>query len=250
MQVLLSPAKSLNENFPENFSPKVSQPIFFEQTKILAEILIQKSPADLQSLFSVSEKIADLNVGRYQNFPTELHKKNSFPALTCFDGAVYKPIETEKFSTEDWNFAQQNLKILSGFYGFLRPLDLLYPYRLEMGTKLANPAGKNLYEFWSEKITTALNKKNEPIINLASKEYFSVLNEKKITQPIFHIHFKENKNGRLKIVAIHAKKARGAMANQIIQQKITDPQKIKNIEILDYKFLPAESDEQNFVFAR
>ncbi|PID70338.1 hypothetical protein CSB37_03050 [bacterium DOLZORAL124_38_8] len=250
MKILLSPAKSLQLQFPLDRKDKTTSPLFLKQTKTLVNILQKKSASELQTLFSVSQNIAELNFNRYQNFPLELTEENSFPALDCFDGAVYRPIQTNHFTEADWNFAQKHLCILSGLYGILRPLDLLFPYRLEMGTKLHNTAGKNLYEFWSNTVTQYLNQTADCIINLASKEYFSVIDRQELRIPMIHIHFKEKRGDDYKVVAIYAKKARGAFAHEIIKQKISTQTELKNISVLGYQHQPTMSDETNLVFTR
>jgi len=243
MLTILSPAKSLNYE-PANHSG-FTLPHFVAETKILAVQLKKFSVQDLEKLMGISKNLAELNHQRFQNFSENFNLENSKQALLAFDGDVYKPIEAEKFNAEDFNFAQKTLRILSGFYGVLRPLDLIQPYRLEMGTNL------NLYKFWSDKISQHLDSEgSKHLINLASEEYFSVINPKKISAKIINITFKENKNGSYKIIGIYAKKARGLMANFIIKNKITNPQELKKFQSENYQFAKEMSDEMNFVFVR
>lgn len=247
MLTLLSPAKSLN--YESSHYAGFTFPHFAAETKILAAKLKKFSVPDLEKLMGISKNLAELNHQRFQNFSDKFTKglefENSKQAILAFDGDVYKPIEAEKFSAADFDFAQKSLRILSGFYGILRPLDLIQPYRLEMGTKL------NLYEFWSDKISQHLDSEGaKHIINLASEEYFSVVNPKKISAKIINIAFKENKNGTYKIIGIHAKKARGLMTNFIVKNKITDPKDLKKFQSENYRFAKEMSDEMNFIFVR
>ena len=243
MLTLLSPAKSLN--YEPSHHAGFTLPHFIAETKILAVQLKKFSVPDLEKLMGISKNLAELNHQRFQNFSENFDLENSKQAILAFDGDVYKPIEAEKFTSEDLNFAQKTLRILSGFYGALRPLDLIQPYRLEMGTNL------NLYKFWSDKISQHLDSEgSKHLINLASEEYFSVINPKKISAKIINITFKENKNGSYKIIGIYAKKARGLMANFIIKNKITNPQELKKFQSENYQFAKEMSDEINFVFVR
>ncbi len=247
MLTLLSPAKSLN--YESSHYAGFTLPHFAAETKILAAKLKKFSVLDLEKLMGISKNLAELNHQRFQNFSDKFTKglefENSKQAILAFDGDVYKPIEAEKFSAADFDFAQKSLRILSGFYGILRPLDLIQPYRLEMGTKL------DLYKFWSDKISQQLDSEGaKHIINLASEEYFSAVNPKKISAKIINIAFKENKNGTYKIIGIHAKKARGLMTNFIVKNKITDPKDLKKFQSENYRFAKEMSDEMNFIFVR
>jgi uncharacterized protein len=252
MLILLSPAKSLD--FESKFNCKNhSIPYFSKETQKLAIELKKFSASDLEKLMGISKKLAELNFLRFQNFVEKFDLKNSRQAILAFDGDVYAGIEKEKFSEKDFDFAQNHIRILSGFYGILKPLDLIQPYRLEMGTdfKKFKFLTKNLYEFWGDKISQELEKSGEQeIINLASEEYFSAINPKKISKKIINIIFKERKNGVLKIVGINAKKARGLMTNFAIKNKIIDSQKLKNFSEENYRFEKNLSDEKNWVFTR
>lgn len=243
MQLILSPSKTLDFETPSRIS-EFTQPEFLEETKTLARTAKKLSPDDLIDLMGISQKLADLNYQRFQNFKTPLTTKNSRQAILAFKGDVYDGLAADDFTKADYNFAQKHLRILSGFYGLLKPLDLIQPYRLEMGIALKNPKGKNLYEFWGNKLTRALG--DELIINLASIEYSSVLKLKNhIT-----IHFKEMKNGKPVVVALFAKKARGMMARYAIKNKITNAEKLKNFSEAKYKFSKQLSNAENFVFVR
>ncbi len=256
MLILLSPAKSLKYDAPlscKNFT----LPHFAKETKKLALELKKFSVSDLEKLMGISKKLAELNCERFKNFSDKFNFENSKQALLAFDGDVFKPIEKEKFSAADFEFAQKNLRILSGFYGLLRPLDLMQPYRLEMGTDFKKTvfekdlSVKNLYQFWGDKISKQLDLEGSKyIINLASEEYFSAVNPEKISAKIINIIFKENKNGVYKIIGINAKKARGLMTNFIVKNKISDPKELKNFKIEKYHFAKEMSDEFNFTFIR
>lgn len=243
MIILLSPAKSLD--FESSFNcKKHSQPRFESETKKLALLMKKYSVSDLEKLMVISKKLAELNFERFKNF----EKNQSRQALLAFDGDVYAGIEKEKFSEKDFDFAQNHVRILSGFYGLLRPLDLIKPYRLEMGTKLKT---QSLYEFWGDKISDELEKSEEKtLVNLASEEYFGAVNPKKISKKIVNIIFKENKNGIYKIIGINAKKARGLMTNFVIKNKIDDVEKLKKFSEEEYRFEKTLSGELNWVFVR
>jgi hypothetical protein len=247
MIILLSPAKSLD--FETKFNCKKHSVASFEKETIeLLAVMKKFSIGDLEKLMGISKKLAELNFSRFKNF----EKQSARQAILAFDGDVYDGIEKKKYSEKDFEFAQNHLRILSGFYGILRPLDLIKPYRLEMGIDLKKSLlKKNLYEFWGEKISKNLNGLEKKfIINLASEEYFSVVNSKKISAKIINVIFKEKKNGVLKIIGINAKKARGLMANFAIKNKITEPEKLKNFKEENYKFAKQLSDELNWVFVR
>lgn len=250
MIIFLSPAKTLKEE-PVSLPIKSEPPMFFEQAKELGNILKKFSVLEIEKLMKVSSKIAELNFNRFQKIPEKLDKTNSYPALCCFEGDVYKGIMEESFSKENWEFTNKHVRILSGMYGILKPTDLLYPYRLEMGTKLENPKGKNLYEFWKEAtIKYVSNLSNKTIINLASEEYFKAIPKENFSGKIINIVFKDWKNDSFKIIGIYAKRARGVMTNWIIKNSITDTEKLKNFSENGYSFSKNESDQENFVFAR
>jgi cytoplasmic iron level regulating protein YaaA (DUF328/UPF0246 family) len=215
------------------------------------------SISDLEKLMGISKKLAELNFTRFQNFEKKFDLKNSRQALLAFDGDVYAGIEKNNFSEKDFTFAQNHIRILSGLYGLLRPLDLIQPYRLEMGTdfKKCKFLSKNLYEFWGDKISKTLDElaiaqSAKHIVNLASEEYFSAINPKKISTKIINCVFKEKKGDALKIVGINAKKARGLMTNFAIKNKISDVKKLQEFSEEKYRFNKNLSDESNFIFTR
>lgn len=254
MLILLSPAKSLDYESPIP-TKRHTQPRFLADSEILVKKLRTMSPKALGKLMSISDKLADLNAERYATWESDFTPENSRPCLFAFTGDVYQGMELSLWKTPDFTLAQKQIRILSGLYGVLRPLDLMQPYRLEMGTKLVTPRGKNLYDFWGEKITDLLNSdlKNSGsnyIINLASNEYFSSVKKKKLDGEIITPVFKDDKNGKYKIISFFAKKARGMMADYIIRNKITTIADLKKFNTAGYKFNKTESTETELVFLR
>lgn len=256
MLILLSPAKSLN--YESSFVCKnYTTAHFTKETEKLILELKKLSVSDLEKLMGISQKLAELNFSRFQNFAKKFDLKNSRQSLLAFDGDVYDGFDKENFSEKDFKFAQNHLRILSGLYGILKPLDLMQPYRLEMGTNFKNlkfPV-KNLYQFWGDKISDYLNEEMEKlgskqIINLASEEYFAAVNPKKISAKIINVAFKEKKGEVLKIVGINAKKARGLMANFVIKNKLTNSKNLKGFCENGYSFAKDLSDDLNWVFIR
>ena len=254
MLILLSPAKSLNFETP--IPPiKPTIPTFLQDSKKLVDNLKKLSAADLEKLMKISPKLAELNAQRFQEFALPFTDKNSQPALYLFDGDVYQAMEIAGYDKKDLEFAQNHLRILSGLYGALKPLDLMQAYRLEMGTKTKDIIDKSLPQFWQEKITDFLNselanQQEKTIINLASEEYFAAVDTRKINAKIINIIFKENKNDTYKTIGIFAKKARGLMANFIIKNKIEKSEDLKNFKIENYSFKKEFSDNSNWHFYR
>jgi len=252
MRIVISPAKKLYEgsalqNFPH------TQPAFLQQAQTLIDILQEKNAFDIAELMKLSMKLADLNVQRYQSWHTPFTANNAKQALFSFAGDVYQGLDAQSLLHDDINFAQEHLRMLSGLYGMLRPLDLMQPYRLEMGTRLANDKGSNLYDFWGNTITEQLNQElptTDTLINLASTEYFKVIQPKLLQTNIITPCFKENKAGTYKVVGIYAKKARGLMTRYIIKNRITDVQAIKNFDLDGYIYNPSLSDNKIWVFSR
>lgn len=254
MLILLSPSKSLNLE-TKIVSKTHSIPVFLKDSQILINELKKFSALDLAKLMKISDKLAKLNFERYAAFKTPFTIQNSKPAIFIFDGDVYDGIDVENYNEKDLNFAQNHLRILSGLYGILKPLDLIQPYRLEMGTNLKNLRGKNLYQFWIIKITDLLNEELENfaekiILNLASEEYFSAVNSNQIKGQIINIIFKEKKGDDYKIIGIFAKKARGLMADYIIKNKIQKVEEVKKFNYSNYKFKKEFSDKNNWCFCR
>ncbi len=253
MVLLLSPAKTLD--FSATTHSNYSQPSFLKESDQLVKVLRKKSAGEIKSLMKVSDKIADLNVVRYKEFSTPFTPQNAKQAIFAFKGDVYQGLAVEEFDQTDLDFAQQHLLILSGLYGVLRPLDLMQPYRLEMGTKLMNKVGKNLYDFWDTKITKQINTEanqstSTAIINLASKEYFHSVKTDLLEKELYTIHFKEWRNEKLKVIAFNAKKARGRMAHLVIKNKLTQVEALKKLDVMGYTFNEELSDSYNFVFTK
>jgi hypothetical protein len=254
MLVTLSPSKGQDFNEPP-LSKKYSQPADIKDSELLIKELRKVNSKQLQEMMTVSENIANLNVGRFKSFSTPFTTKNSKQALFAFKGDVYGGLELEKFTEDDYAYAQDHLRILSGLYGCLRPLDLIQPYRLEMKTKLKNQRGDNLYQFWDERITDSINKElkkqQEPVlVNLASNEYFKSVKPKLLAGRLLNINFKETKEGKTRIVAIFAKRARGMMADYIIRNRIEKPEDIKKFKLGGYKFNKSLSDDKQWTFER
>ncbi|MFC3415638.1 peroxide stress protein YaaA [Algoriphagus hitonicola] len=250
MLILLSPAKTLDYSTPD--FQEHSQPEFTSDIKSLVSVMKKKSAQDIADLMHVSENLAQLNEERYKTFQKEFTPENSKQALLAFKGDVYTKIDVDTFTDEDFEFAQNHLRILSGLYGLLKPLDLIQPYRLEMGTRLETNKGKNLYEYWGQKIAKAINEasNNKPVINLASQEYFKAVDQKALKVPVITIHFKEFKNEKYQVVGFFAKQARGIMANYAIKNKITDPEKLKTFNESGYEFADQLSTTSDWVFVR
>lgn len=253
MKIVVSPAKSLEQE-KKLPTTRGTQPKFFEEAVKLNRKLARMSKPELSKLMKISDNLADLNYQRYQEFDEENKTKNARPAVYLYDGDVYKGLDAYTLPTKKLDDLQNTLRILTGMYGVLKPLDLIQPYRLEMGTKLATQGNDNLYEFWTEKITDALNKemtKDELFLNLASKEYFKAIDEKKLKTDIISPIFKDFKNGKLKVIAFYAKKARGAMVRYVLDHDISDLEELKGFDYMDYGFSEKYTeDEREPVFVR
>ena len=253
MIALLSPAKTLDETPIDGISH--TQTRHQTHSRKLVRQLKKMSAGDLQELMGISEKLADLNRQRYRTFRTTFTEENSKPAVLMFKGDVYLGLEAESFTGEDLDFAQNSLRILSGLYGLLRPLDLMQPYRLEMGTSLSNGDYNNLYEFWGNRITRTINQDlaetgSDTVINLASQEYFRSVQPEKLKGRLITVHFKEDRDGKLKVISFNAKKARGRMAHLIVKERITDPEELKTLVVDDYLFREDLSTEGDWVFVK
>jgi len=251
MIVLLSPAKTLD--FDAHKLEKHSIPRLLEDSGKLIKTLKKKSAADIQELMGVSEKISTLNVERYKSYQTPFTLENAKQAILAFKGDVYLGLEAEAFNGHELNFAQKHLRILSGLYGVLRPLDLMQPYRLEMGTSLKTGRRKNLYAFWDKKVTELINQdlsesKSKVVLNLASKEYFQVIKPDLLDAEVLNIHFKENRNGKYKVISFNAKKARGRMAHLLVKERITKPALLKTLVVNDYVYNEKLSEGNDWVF--
>ena len=249
MLAVISPSKT--QDFEPTQIDVFTQTRQIEQSQVLVDLLKGKTQDDIASLMSISDKLSKLNFDRFQTFSTPFTLSNAKQALLAFKGDVYNGIDAQSLSLDDFEFAQGHLRMLSGLYGVIRPLDLIQPYRLEMGTKLKNSQGKNLYEFWGDKISKVLNEdESEVIINLASNEYFKGIDKKSINAKIVNIAFKELKNDTYKIIGIYAKRARGLMVNYMIKNRLTDPELLKDFNVEGYQFRQTMSDDLTWVFTR
>ena len=254
MIIVLSPAKTLDYEFESTHDHSV--PAFLSQSSKLINNLKTKEPKDIASLMGLSDKLATLNFDRYQSWsPSKKVSTDSKPSMLVFKGDVYQGLRAEDLNNSQMKFAQKHIRILSGLYGILRPLDLMKPYRLEMGTKLETSEGKNLYEFWGDKVQkNVLNElkdqKSDLLINLASKEYFTVLGKLPEDINVVTPTFKDYKNGNYKIISFYAKKARGLMTRWIIQNKITNFEDLYGFNVEGYKYSKAESTTTVPVFLR
>ena len=250
MLVLLSPAKKLDFD-TKVVDVELSQARFLNQSAQLIKILKNKSQNEVSDLMNLSDTLAELNVERYGYWHKRHSGKNSHPALLCFKGAVYAALDAKTFGKRDLKFADKTVRILSGLYGVLRPLDLMQPYRLEMGTKLVNDAGSNLYKFWGSDLADSINaEENEIVVNLASSEYFKAVGAKKLDAQVITPQFKEKKGDDYKMIGVFAKTARGLMARYIIENKITNVAELKKFNDAGYKFSKQLSTAAEWVFTR
>ena len=254
MLLVISPAKTLDFETPAH-TEQYSQGDFLARSQALISQLQKLSPDDISALMKISPKLGELNHHRFMNWARPFTPANAKAAVLAFRGDVYTGLNADSFNDDDFNFAQQHLRILSGLYGLLKPLDLIQPYRLEMGTRFENKDGKNLYEFWDNKITSAINKQltaidSEVLVNLASNEYFSAVKAKTLKADIITPVFKDFKNGKYKIISFYAKKARGLMAAYIIKQRISDVDQLKAFDSEGYYFCAEQSSAREWVFLR
>jgi hypothetical protein len=254
MKIVISPAKSLFNECPVQFKEH-SIPVFLNESEKIIRKLQKLTPEKIAGLMNISQPLAQLNYNRFQNWEFSASPTNGWQAVFMFNGDVYQGLKATTMTEEELYLAQEKIRILSGVYGLLKPLDLIQPYRLEMGTALAIGQEKDLYAFWQHTITTELNnelsKEHEPtLINLASVEYFSAIDTKKLKARLITPTFKEQKNGQYKIVSFFAKKARGLMSRFIIQNKINDPENIKAFDLDGYYFNNNLSKGDNWVFTR
>ena len=252
MLIVISPAKTLDYDTAP-VTDTYSQPGYLKHSAELIEQLRTLSVQDVAELMKLSDKLASLNVARFEEWTPEFNTNNAKQALLAFKGDVYAGMDAQSFSEEDFAFAQDHLRILSGLYGLLKPLDLMQPYRLEMGTKLPNGRGKDLYQFWGNIICDALNeelKQEQVLINLASNEYFKAAKAKNISSRIITPVFKDWKNGQYKMISFYAKKARGLMSRYIIQNKLEDPEQLKDFDLEGYRFAESMSEGDTWTFIR
>ena len=254
MLFLLSPAKSLDYDTPAEGVPH-TLPQFVSQSAELIEVLKHKTPAEISQLMDLSDNLAALNVARYEAWRPKFSQKNSKQAVLAFNGDVYEGLDAKSLKLKDLEWAQEHVCILSGLYGVLRPLDWMQPYRLEMGTALANPRGQNLYHFWGDGIAQHLNKqlathKTPVVINLASQEYFKAVDQKVLNARVIDCVFEDYKGGKYKVISFFAKRARGLLARYAIEKKIQNPEKLKDFKVEGYAYVASESDDNRLVFRR
>lgn len=252
MLTVLSPAKTLDFDTPAA-TRKQSAPAFAAETEALVQLMQKKSSQELKKLMSISDNLAELNADRYASFNSD--SENLKQAILAFKGDVYIGLDVDSYNERDFTFAQKSLRILSGLYGVLRPLDLIHPYRLEMGTKLRNSKGNNLYDFWDSAIGEALaeelcSHRNKTLINLASNEYFNAVDESRLPGDVITPVFKDYSRGTYRVLSFFAKKARGAMATYIVQNRINKPADLKNFDVDGYQYNDGFSSDDRWVFTR
>jgi len=254
MLFVVSPAKNLDYESPLATN-KFSHPELLAYSEKLIDECIKLSPADISSLMGISDKLAGLNAARFGEWSQPFTQDNARPAVLAFNGDVYTGLDAKSLSDDDFDYAQQHMRILSGLYGLLKPLDLMQAYRLEMGSKLANEKGSNLYQFWGEVITDNLNASlaaqgDDLLINLASNEYFKSVKKKSLNATIITPAFKDWKNGQYKMISFFAKKARGLMARYIIDNKINSLDELKQFAVAGYEYSADLSKGNDWVFTR
>lgn len=254
MLILLSPAKNMNFD-PAPGTPRATKPVFLKDTAELSETTLKLTKAKIKSLMSISENLAELNFERFQAFNPDGKSESLKQAALAFNGDVYLGLDANSLSTDDLKRAQDKIRILSGLYGLLRPLDAIQPYRLEMGSKLKNTRGKNLYEFWGAQIANEIDKslkghEDPTVVNLASNEYFSAVDRAALKAPVITPIFKEEKDGKLRQLQFYAKRARGIMARWSVENQIDRAEDLKNFDVDGYRFRASDSTDDTWLFAR
>ncbi len=255
MLSVLSPAKTLDFETPAE-TRMATQPDYLDQSRQLIDILRDYSPQGLSQLMGISDKLAGLNVARFEQWQTPFDADNAKQAILAFQGDVYTGLDAGQWREQDLEWSQSHLRILSGLYGMLRPLDLMQPYRLEMGTKLENPAGRDLYAFWRDRLTRDLDRAvadsggDRVLINLASNEYFGAIDRKRLSADVVTPVFKDAKNGQYKVISFYAKKARGMMSAWMVHQRLEKREDLKAFDLGGYRFNADMSDHGSWVFTR
>lgn len=254
MLIVLSPAKSLDFDTPP-VTQRYTQPEFLADSRLLVDRLAGFDCAQLASLMKISDALAELNVARFASWAPPFSPANAKQAALAFDGDVYEGLDAGSLDDEALAWAQGHVRILSGLYGVLRPLDLIQPYRLEMGTRLENERGRHLYDFWGDRIARVLAGELEGsrwpvLVNLASEEYFKAVRPKALGHPVVQPVFQERKGATWKVVSFQAKRARGAMARYAIERRIEDPEELKRFDVDGYAFAPEASDASTWIFRR
>ncbi len=264
MLVVISPAKRLDFETPvaKNRVRTASQPDFLDEAQTLIDTLRDYTPRRLTNLMGISAPLAELNVQRYQDFSLPFTEENARPALLAFKGDVYLGLDADTLSTADLTWAQNQLRILSGLYGVLRPLDLMQAYRLEMGTKLKNARGKDLYSYWGEQVTHSLNQSfaaqpakvrkasDNVLLNLASNEYFGAVRPGDLDGRVINVTFKDMNKGKYKVLSFFAKKARGYMTRYVITNRVTRVEQLHDFDVEGYRFNAEASSDSELVFLR
>ncbi len=254
MLLLLSPAKKLDFE-SENIRPDADLPRLMSDTRKLVKVAKTLKAEDLKAMMGISDNLAELNVARFKAFKTPFTPANARPAIDAFQGDVYVGLEASALSEADRQFANETVRILSGLYGILKPLDLMQAYRLEMGTGFENERGKNLYDFWGDKISKIIDKdisghENPVVINLASNEYCKAVDRKALKARVITPVFKDVKDGKARVISFFAKKARGMMARYEIENKLTKPEDLKEFNVAGYQFQAADSTDDTWTFQR
>ncbi|MBV6286477.1 peroxide stress protein YaaA [Pseudomonas aegrilactucae] len=254
MLTVISPAKTLDYDTPPVTS-RHTLPQYLDDSQALILQLRELSPQQIGELMHLSDKLSGLNAARFGSWTPDFTTANAKQALLAFKGDVYTGLDAESLSEDDFSHAQDHLRMLSGLYGLLRPLDLMQPYRLEMGTKLANARGKDLYAFWGTRISEWLNQAladqgDDLLLNLASNEYFSAVKRSALKARVINTEFRDFKNGQYKIISFYAKKARGMMSRFVIQERIDDPARLKQFDVQGYYYSAEQSKPDNLVFLR
>lgn len=254
MLIFLSPAKSLDFKTPSHVATH-TLPAWLKQSETLIKQLRKLSPADIANLMDLSDPLALLNFNRYADWSLPFTPENAKQAVLAFDGDVYDGLDAKKLSADDLDYAQKQVRILSGLYGILKPLDLMQPYRLEMGTKFANKAGKDLYAFWGETLLEAINAEladmpRPVVVNLASEEYFKVAIGRKINGTVIQPIFEDWKGGKYKIISFYAKRARGLMTRYAVVNRLSEPEGLKDFDSDGYAYVPDASDDTHWIFRR
>ena len=254
MLTVISPAKTLDYETPP-VTTRYTLPQYLDHSQELIKLLRDLSPAQLSELMHLSDKLAGLNAARFGSWQPHFTPDNAKQALLAFKGDVYTGLDADTFAEDDFAYAQEHLRMLSGLYGLLRPLDLMQPYRLEMGTRLANPRGKDLYAFWGTHISEWLNQAladqgDDLLLNLASTEYFSAVKRGALKARVIDVEFRDWKNGQYKIISFHAKKARGLMSRFVIQERIDDPERLSQFDLQGYYHSAEQSRPDKLVLLR
>lgn len=254
MLMVISPAKTLDYETPPA-TARFTLPQYLDHSQVLIEQLRELSPQQIGELMHLSDKLSGLNAARFGSWTPAFTPENAKQALLAFKGDVYTGLNAVDFNEDDFDYAQTHLRMLSGLYGLLRPLDLMMPYRLEMGTKLANARGKDLYAFWGTRISEWLNEAlaeqgDDVLLNLASNEYFSAVKKSALNARIINTEFKDLKNGQHKIISFYAKKARGMMSRFVIKERINNPEHLKQFDAQGYRYSTEHSKPDLLVFLR